>query len=226
MGEVYEAKQEPQPVMAARVPRVQRRPMVVVAGVLLILLGAAGGALAFWSIGDTVEAVAARVSIERGQVMSADDFVTVQINPVPELQFIGADGLDDLVGHRAAHDIAAGSLVDLGAAASVMVPGDGFAVVGLSLAPGTEPGADLVVGDRVRIVLVEPSYDCATAAAEAEAACEGALLEIAGEVAAVDRDTASGQLSLAVMVAEQDAGIASAAAALGRVAVVLDSRDR
>lgn len=212
--------------MAPSPVRTQRRPIWVVVGVLTILLGAAGGALAFWSIGDTVEAVAARTSIERGQMMSIEDFVTVQINPVPELQFIGSDGLEELAGRRAAHDIAAGSLVDQTAAASAMVPGDGFAVVGLSLAPGTEPGVNLVAGDRVRIVLVEPSYDCATAAGEPEAGCDGALLEIAGEVANADRDTASGQLSLAVMVAEQDAGIASAAAALGRAAVVLDSRDR
>lgn len=204
-------------------PRSQRRPLLIVVAVLMILAGAAGGALAFLSIGETVEAVAARVPIERGQVMGADDFVTVQINPSQELRFAAPEALGELVGQRAAHDIAAGTLVDVSAASQVLVPGSGWSVVGLSLSPGTEPGVGLQVGDRVRIVLVEVVYDC-TANPATETTCGG--LDVAGEVVAADRDPASGQMIVSVQVAEADAALASAAAALGRAALVLDSRHR
>lgn len=206
-------------------PRSQRRPLLIVVAVLMILAGAAGGALAFLSIGETVEAVAARVPIERGQVMGADDFVTVQINPSQELRFAAPEALGELVGQRAAHDIAAGTLVDVSAASQVLVPGSGWSVVGLSLSPGTEPGVGLQVGDRVRIVLVEVVYDC-TATPATENPCGEAGLDVAGEVVAADRDPASGQMIVSVQVAEADAALASAAAALGRAALVLDSRHR
>jgi hypothetical protein len=48
---------------------------------------------------------------------------------------------------------------------------------------------------------------------------------IPGVVVATARDEASGQVSVSVDVAEADAARTAAAAALGRAALVLDSRD-
>ena len=49
------------PIVAAAPVRTQRRPLFAVLAGLLILLGAAGGALVFLTMGSSVEAVAARV---------------------------------------------------------------------------------------------------------------------------------------------------------------------
>ena len=147
--------------MAAPAARTQRRPLFAVLAGLLILLGAAGGALVFWSTGSTVEAVAARVPVARGQVMTAEMFTTVQIAPNQQLSYLDADELPALLGKRAAHDVAAGSLVGPTAGVEVMVPATGRTVVGLSLPPGAEPAVPLQVGDPVRVILTEPAYACA-----------------------------------------------------------------
>ena len=213
--------------MTASAARTQRRPLFAVLAGLLILLGAAGGALVFWSTGSTVEAVAARVPVARGQVMTAEMFTTVQIAPNQQLSYLDADELPALLGKRAAHDVAAGSLVGPTAGVEAMVPATGRTVVGLSLPPGAEPAIPLQVGDRVRVILTEPAYACA--AGESSTLDTGAVCSvdvvIGGVLVATARDEASGQVTVSVDVAEQDAPRTAAAAALGRAALVLDSRD-
>ena len=217
--------------MAAPAARTQRRPLFAVLAGLLILLGAAGGALVFWSTGSTVEAVAARVPVARGQVMTAEMFTTVQIAPNQQLAYLQADELPALLGKRAAHDVAAGSLVGPTAGVEAMVPATGRTVVGLSLPPGAEPAVPLQVGDRVRVILTEPAYACAAGESGTIDTPDGTTAQctvnvvIPAVVVATARDEASGQASVSVDVAEADAPRTAAAAALGRAALVLDSRD-
>ncbi|SHJ20408.1 SAF domain-containing protein [Tessaracoccus bendigoensis DSM 12906] len=217
------------PIVAAA--RTQRRPLFAVLAGLLILLGAAGGALVFLSTGSSVEAVAARVSVARGQVMTAEMFTTVQIAPDQQLSLMEASELPLLLGKRAAHDVAAGSLVSPEAGMEAMVPGSGRTVVGLSLPPGAEPAIPLLVGDRVRVILTEPAYACAagetTESLDGSPATAGCTVNVVipGTVVATARDEASGQVSVSVDVAAADAPRTAAAAALGRAALVLDSRD-
>ena len=217
--------------MTAPAARTQRRPLFAVLAGLLILLGAAGGALVFWSTGSTVEAVAARVPVARGQVMTAEMFTTVQIAPNQQLAYLQADELPALLGKRAAHDVAAGSLVGPTAGVEAMVPATGRTVVGLSLPPGAEPAVPLQVGDRVRVILTEPAYACAAGESGTIDTPDGTTAQctvnvvIPAVVVATARDEASGQASVSVDVAEADAPRTAAAAALGRAALVLDSRD-
>ena len=209
--------------------RTQRRPLLLVASLLLLLLGGAGGALAWFSIGTAVDAVVARTGIARGQLMAGDDFVVVQVNPDPQLQTLTPDDIPALVGRRAAHDVAAGGLVPGSVIATEVTPTAGRTVIGLSLGPGFHPGIDLLVGDAVRIVMVEPIYACAaemSADPEVDLACEGGLRAVSGVVASVTQDPSSAQLFLGVEVDEATAPAAAAAAALGKAAVVLDSRER
>ena len=63
-------------------------------------------------------------------------FTTVAIAPNQQLSYLEADELSSLVGKRAAHDVAAGSLVGPGIGVEAMVPATGRTVVGLSLPPG------------------------------------------------------------------------------------------
>lgn len=219
---------EPTAVVTPVVARNQRRPFLLVVSLLLVVLGAAGGALAWFSIGTAVDAVVARTSIERGQVMAADDFVVVQLNPDPQLQFLVPDDIPGLVGERAAHDVAAGGLVPASVVEGEVVPVAGQTVIGLSLGPGFHPGVELRVGDRVRIVLVEPIYACATTAEPADDGgdCLGGQLTVPGSVVSVSQDPASSQLFLGVQVDEASAALAAAASSLGKAAVVLDTRER
>ncbi len=218
------------PVAPAARARRQARPLVAVVGVLLILMGAAGGALIFLATGSTVEALAARVPVARGQMMSADMFSPVQIAPNQQLSYLEADELPALIGKRAAHDLAAGSLVGPEVAVESVVPAVGRTVVGVSVPPGAEPAVPLQVGDHVRVIMTEPAYACTSAVAPASdgnVAPEcGKEIVVQGNVVASTRDEASGQVMVSVDVAEADAPRTAAAAAMGRVAVVLDSRER
>ena len=214
--------------------RTQRRPLLLVVSALLVLLGAAGGALAWFSIGTAVDAVVARTPIQRGQVMDTDDFVVVQVNPDPQLQMIPPEQIPSLVGQRASHDIAAGGLVPSTVADREVLPPAGQTVIGLSLAPGFYPAMDLLVGDRVRVVLVEPIYSCAagapaandTAVVAVSSGCVEGQLTVPGIVVSVSVDPASSQLFMAVQVHQDAAATAASAAALGKAAVVLDTRER
>lgn len=217
------------PIVTPAAVRRQRRPVLAVLAGLLILLGAGGGALVFLSLGSTVEAVAARVPVARGQLMTAEMFTTVQIAPDQQLAYLEANQLPTLIGQRAAHDVAAGTLVSATVAVEQMVPSAGRTVVGMSLPPGAEPAIELLVGDRVRVILTEPAYACAAGESSAETgtstvACDVNVV-IPGVVVATARDEASGQVSVSVEVDQADAARTAAAAALGRAALVLDSRD-
>ncbi len=215
------------PMTTAPSTRSQRRPLFAVLSGLLILLGAAGGALVFLNTGASVEVLAARVHVARGVVMTAEMFTTVTIAPNQQLTYLGAEELSSLLGKRAAHDVAAGALVGPGAGVEAMIPATGRSVVGLSLPPGAEPAIPLLVGDQVRVILTEPAYACAageTGIADAGTGCSVDVV-IPGLVVATARDAASGQVTVSVDVAAADAPRTAAAAALGRAAVVLDSRD-
>lgn len=211
--------------------RKQRRPVLAVVAVLMILLGAAGGAWLYLTVRETVEVIVARSPIARGEVMDATQLSTVHMPPSKELRYVPATQLSAVVGQRAAHDVAAGSLIGPDTATSEMVPAAGRTVVGVSLPPGAEPGIPLQVGDRVRVILTEPVYACAadpsTTAADNDPGPSDCPPDVVvpGVVVAFARDDASGQASVSVEVAEADAARTAAGSALGRVAVVLDSRE-
>ena len=74
---------------------------------LLILLGAAGGAWVYLTGRDNVEVVVARVAIARGEVMNPGQFTTVHMPPNDELSYLPATELAGLMGQRAARAILA-----------------------------------------------------------------------------------------------------------------------
>ena len=134
-------------------PKLRRRPALIVASVALVALGAILAAWAWTSTTSTEEVLAARDTIARGAVITSDDIVRVRINADPALQPLPASAYDDIVGQRAALDIAAGSLLTEAATVAELLPADGMSVVGVALTPAQAPGLTLQSGDRVRVVL-------------------------------------------------------------------------
>lgn len=191
-------------------PKLRRRPILVVAGVAAICLGAL---LSLWAYSSTSEAqsvLAARQTVERGQVITADDLMTVQVGVDRALKALPSDDLDTVVGKRAALDLTAGGLVTAEQVTGTPIPADGTSVVGVSLAAGTLPVGQVRVGDPVRIV--------STADGQEE---EGAQV-VEAEVVDVVGDELSGTTILNLQVAFDDAPTVAARAASGEVAVVLD----
>lgn len=201
-------------------PKLRRRPMLVAASVAAVCLGALLGAWAWTSTSNTHPVVAVRSTIQRGQVITRADLVNVQVGLDPALASVPAAGVEDLVGKRAALDISAGSLVTPADVTSEVLPPAGQSVVGVGVPTGLMPGTPLLAGDHVRVVV--------TAGAQGEATNRPPQT-ISAVVVGVSLGGDAGPgapVVVSVQVPESNAAELAAAAATGKVAIVLDSRER
>src|SRR6478609_3385801 len=92
-------------------PKLRRRPALLVAGIVATALGCLLGAWAWSATTNTQEVLAARDTIHRGEVIDATDIQRIRISTDPALSPLPASAFDDVVGQRAALDIAAGGLL-------------------------------------------------------------------------------------------------------------------
>lgn len=198
-------------------PKLRRRPALIVASVVLVALGAILAAWAWTSTTNTQEVLAARDTIARGAVITSDDIARVRINADPALQPLPASAYDNIVGQRAALDIAAGSLLTEAATVAELMPADGMSVVGVALTPAQAPGLSLQSGDRVRVVL--------TPGKGADAPTGSPPFNDA-EVVGTRMDEMTGELVVDLLVPHSEAGVLAARVSTGNVALVLDSGER
>ena len=210
----------PAPPGAAEVapaPKLRRRPILVVASVAAVCLGALLGVWAWTATSNTHEVVAVRATIVRGETIDQADLMTVQVGVDPGLRTVAGSSLPDLVGQRAAMDMAAGSLVTAESVTRSVIPPAGKSVVGVALPPSLMPGEPLQSGDHVRIV--------ATPGAQGEAT-DGPPVEVTATVVGLHPGAEQDKTVVSVLVPKDEAGELAARAATGRVALVLDSRER
>lgn len=198
-------------------PKLRRRPALVAGAVGAICLGALLGAWAWTSTTNTHEVLAARDTIPRGAIIEADDLERVRINADPALDPIAASSYDDIVGQRAALDIAAGSLLTATSTSDELLPPEGMSVVGVAVTPAQAPGLPLQAGDRVRVVATP---------GEGENSPSGAPIFSEAEVVGSHVDDATGELVVDLLVPHADAATLAARVATGNVALVLDSGER
>lgn len=203
--------------MVAAPPKLRRRPLVMLSGVLIVALGALLAVWAFVATSETIEVVAVREAVTRGETISAEDLVTVQITTDPALQTVPGADLQDYVGARAAQDVAGGSLLTPGVVTDEVVPENGRSVVGLELTPALMPGESLLVGDSVSIV--------ATAGQQGDPGAVGDGLVFDAEVVGVIPAAELGTSVISVDVPADEAAEVARWAASGRVALVLESRE-
>lgn len=193
----------------------RRRPTRTLIAAGVVLAGALGGAWVWTSTTATVEVVAARTTLLRGELIDRADLVAVRVGVDPALHPIPASQIESLVGHRAVMDIAAGGFVTSGSVSDALLPGHGFSVVGLSVGAGLVPSGPLEPGDRVRIVSTPGQ----------QADVDGTPASVEATVVRVS-SADSGDVLVDVQVAESAAAALAARSASGRVAVVLDSQER
>lgn len=201
----------------APAPKLRRRPVLVAASVAAVILGALLGAWAWSSMSNTHEVVVLRQTVTRGETITQGDLMTVQVGLDPALRTISGDRMGSLVGQRAARDMAAGSLITTENVAKTVLPAEGMSVVGVALPPSLMPGEALLAGDRVRIV--------ATPGQQGDVGQESAV-SIAATVVGLYPNAENGQTVVSLEVPEAQAAELAARAATGKVALVLDSRER
>jgi hypothetical protein len=198
-------------------PKLRRRPLLMVVSVAAMCFGGLLGVWAYTSVTTAEEVVAVRSTIQRGALISRENLFTVRIGMDPALNPIPAAQLDGLVGQRAAMDLPAGGLVTQGSITATVVPAQDMSVVGVAVPAALLPGEPLRAGDQVRVV--------ATPGQQGEVT-DGDQRSITATVVGLYPADDSGQTVVSVQVPYDQAAEVAARAATGRVAVVLDSRER
>jgi hypothetical protein len=198
-------------------PRRRRRPWVFALCAALVAAGALGTAFAFTSVNDTQEVLVVSQDVKRGEVIGAGDLSVVRVSVDPALTPLPGSRKAELEGSRAAVDLWAGTLLSEQAITDSLVPGEGESLVGISLTPGQMPSEQLHSGDVVRIVTTPGDQGEVT---------EKDPVTVEAVVVGVSRVEETGETVVDVSVPEADAADLAARAATGRVALVLDARER
>ena len=210
----------PRPLRVAPPPR-QRRPALVLVGLLLILVGAAVTAQLFLRVGGRTAVLAVARPVTAGHTITGQDLTEVRISVDPALRTVPASERSQVVGQVATVDLLARSLLTREALATASIPGAGQAIVGVALKAGQMPSA-LKAGDRVMVVLTPPVGSGGAAApagqasrvlvedaevfdirqAETDQATVASVIVARGEATEVARAQATGQASLVLVAAQ------------------------
>ena len=200
--------------MAAGRGKLQRSPLLIVFGLLVLAAGAAFGWFMWATTSTASEVVAAKQDVQRGQIISAEDLTTVRVTLDPSLRTIPGSDLQSLVGKRAAADLSVGTLVSPDEVTDGLLPPSGMSVVAVPVDAGLVPRVPILAGDTVRLVQTPASGGELVASP----------LTVTAEVVNV---TADDRVTVVdVLVPADRASELAALAATGRVALVLDSRAR
>lgn len=199
----------------ARPPKVRRRPLLLVGTIAAVLVGGLGTAWVFMTSAASTEVVAIRAAVQRGKVIDREDLVVMKVGLDPSLDVVPASQIDQVSGQRAATDLAAGGLLARSSVTDQVVPRAGEAMVGVTLAPSMLPGEPLLAGDRVLIV--------ETPGLQGEVVTAPVVLE-----ATVSQVTVleTGDFKVDVLVPAEKAAELAARNGTGRLALVLEARER
>lgn len=212
-GTDSEPSAEARPVAAGRT-KLQRSPLLIVFGLLVLAAGGVFGWFMWVTTSTASEVVAARVDVQRGELITAEDLTTVRVTLDPSLRTVPGANLKTLVGQRAATDLAAGTLVSPNQVSDALLPPQGMSVVAIPVPAGLVPTVPIHAGDTIRLVQTPEPAGSVT----------GKPLTITAEVVDVtqgDQDTI-----VNVLVPAASASGLAELAATGRVALVLDSAAR
>ncbi|HEX2892635.1 MAG TPA: SAF domain-containing protein, partial [Marmoricola sp.] len=197
--------------------RRRRRRWVLALCAALVAAGGLGTAFAFTSVNDTQEVLVVSNDIKRGETIEAGDLAVVRVSVDPALTPVPGSQKAELEGSRAAVDLWAGTLLTAQAVTDNLVPGEGESLVGISLTPAQMPSEPLYGGDVVRIVTTPGDQGEIT---------DKEPVAIEATVVGVNRVEETGETVVDVAVPEAEAAELAARAATGRVALVLDARER
>lgn len=197
--------------------KTQRRWSTVALGLAIIALGGLAGYWYFNTTADTVAVVAVSGNVSRGEVIDRNDLVTVDAAPNTAIATVPAEQIDTIVGARATADLLAGSLLNPAAISDAIAPAAGESLVGVALLPNQLPAEPLIPGDHVRVVDTPNPGDPPP---------KDTPDSISAAVLAVSGPTDTGHMMVDVLVEEAQSSDLVARVATGRVALVLDARER
>ncbi len=134
----------------------RRNPKWIALGIVALCLGGLLSYVIYSRVATETTVVAVADTVYRGELIARDDLTTITLQGSALAQAVPARELDNLVGKRAAFDLAEGSVVVSTAVTAEAVPAAGRAVVGLKLAMGRVPTSLLVPSSELRLVALPP----------------------------------------------------------------------
>lgn len=194
--------------------RARRRPLLLAAGAVLVLVSAIASYVAFTNLSASVTVVVATVDIAKGELIEASDLGTLEILGGQTSGAVLATDAGALVGQHAAVDLLAGSLITSNSVRGSLPIEAGHSIVGIAVSGGQVPSTGLTSGDRVRIV--------STPIPQGEPPLETPPT-IEATVFMTRADELTGGLVVDVIVPSDAAAELAARAATGRIAIVLDA---
>ncbi|NGM12727.1 SAF domain-containing protein [Verrucosispora sioxanthis] len=202
------------PIAPPRVVRQRRvRPGLLGLAILLIALGGLGSAFAVTSVRATGSYLAVARAVEVGDVVRADDLVSVQVAGGQGLEPVPAARLADVIGMRAAVSLAPGTLLTMAQLTDDPLLGPGQQQLALGLRAAQVPAPKLRPGDQILLVST-PSNDSGGGSSSGATRFTATVTDA---VSTDGRDEVVVYLALAV----RDVPAVVALAAQDRIAVVL-----
>lgn len=200
--------------------RGRTRSPEIILGVLVLVVSALASLYVFTSSTERSEVLAVSGLVERGDVVTADDLVVVEVGSDDALVTMSRDRTGEVIGRVALVDLPTGSLVTPAQLADVggLAPGDG--VVGLDLTAGAVPSLRLAPGSTVAVILTPAAGDVNAAVTDGGAGELGEVLVEAAVVVEVVPLGSQGRLFVGLSMTEDEASAVSVAAAVGRVRLV------
>ena len=207
------------PAPALPQPKRRRRPLLLAAGAVLVVLGAVGAYGLASSASHRVAVVALSADVPWGQPIAAADLVEAQIATDPALHPMLWTERSTAIRKLAATDLHAGSLLTIGDVMAGQIPADGQALVGVAVKPGMLPTTELAARQQVWIPRADRDGQ---SAAQAAVRSTGPIRAVVYAVGATD---ASGGRTVDVLVGSADAAtVAAWSAASVAVIIVIAGR--
>lgn len=216
-GRRQQGRTRPAKAPAIAPTKTRRRSGLLPAGVALVVVGALGAAYLTQVLGDTARVVAVARDVQPGEVIERADLTVADVSTDPVLDPVPASRLTELVGQRAAVALTAGSLLTDAAVTEQVLPAAGQSLVGVALTVAQRPAEPLQAGDRIRIV------DTPASQGEPPASTPQTIPGVVVSTAVPDDN---GQMIVNVTVPSGQAADLAARVATGRIALILDTRER
>ena len=221
-----------------------RRPLVVVASLVLMAISVAVFAGVYAHAGSRVSVLAVAHDVALGQIITSSDVVTTRVSVSSGLATIPAADLARVVGHQAGVALEKGTLLAFGEVGGVALPPDG-AIVGVATKVGELPAEGVAPGESVEVVLIDPTgigsgatqgdgsdvdsgNGDATPGASVSGAPDGSPTDLGSVVVPVatvtgvaDDASSDGTVIVSVLVSKDLAPVVAAASAEGDAAIVV-----
>ncbi len=200
----------------------ERKPALILAGLLLALACGAVTAALFLRVGGRVAVLAVAQDVPVGQVVTAQDLTDARISYDPSLHALSPRLRDQVVGRIAAVELKPGSLLTREQLTTQAVPTSGQVVIGLSLKPGQLPGDPLRRGDPVRVLLTSGGTPTAAGQTKTVPANASVLVQAATVYSErVESTGSSGTVVVSLVIPEQQVARVVQAGAAGQIALAL-----